>query len=60
MGLHQMNNGATTVSKPATTDTALEKVPMKKRNESQEENDEIFVVPDIDEDEIEITDWVLS
>lgn len=60
MGLHQMNNGATTVSKPAATDTATEKVPMKKRNESKEENEEIFVVPDNDEDEIEITDWVLS
>ncbi len=60
MGLHQMSNGATTVTKPAASDTALEKVPMKKRNDVQEDDEEIFVVPDNDDDEIEITDWVLS
>ena len=60
MGLHQMSNGATTVTKPAASDTALEKVPMKKRNDVQQDDEEIFVVPDNDDDEIEITDWVLS
>jgi hypothetical protein len=59
MGLHQMSNGATTISKPATTETQLEKIPMKKQAETHEE-EEMFIVPDEDDDEIQITDWVLS
>ena len=59
MGLHQMSNGATTISKPATTETQLEKIPMKKHTETNEE-EEMFIVPDEDDDEIQITDWVLS
>ena len=59
MGLHQMSNGATTISKPATTETQLEKIPMKKHTETPEE-EEMFIVPDEDDDEIQITDWVLS
>ena len=60
MGLHQMSNGATTISKPATTDTQLEKIPMKKHTETHEDDEEMFIVPDEDDDEIQITDWVLS
>jgi hypothetical protein len=54
-----MSNGATTISKPATTETQLEKIPMKKQAETHEE-EEMFIVPDEDDDEIQITDWVLS
>lgn len=59
MGMHQMSNGATSISKPPAVENDLEKIPMK-RNNIQEEEEETFIVPEDDDDEIQITDWVLS